>query len=597
MTEVNLGLDFGATGLRAAYSVSGRPTGFMALTGADRPWLLCVPATAGPVPVAFPSLKSMLGENTRLDVAGQPLRPVEIVARALAQLCRRVLDTTSGTIGQVVISVPARFGTTQRAALLEAAETAGLTRVSLISDSVAAVIGHTGGEGSGTYLSYGMGYDGFELGLVRVVRGRYRVLGYEGARTPGGRFLDSHVLGSWLHALRPQGLTPGEVQHGEAGWLRLRAVAEQIKETLSAGDRALFPVLMAGPDNQQPVTMEIERQSFATLVRLVVAPTLDRADHLFDQSGMRREDVDTVVLSGGSTRLPELRGLISGLGTAVVPSGNEHIARGAALHANRLSGRSPGYEEQLGADTRDTAEPQMQPPPLNITLLTAPGTTTPATASHRPAGLDAARRLIEEGRLDQAGKELRQLIAEAQALLDDISAATASSPGDDTPAAAPPPRDGTPVTTPPAADGEPAAPPGQGPSGVAHLLARARRLIAQEQYQQAIGMAHLAWQREPDRPDVFEEMIDLHCTAATAAQAVETFTRDEEWLRCALGHDPNNARIRALLAERSYTQGRELSRLGRRAEAMKVLEQTLKWDPDHRPARDLLHTLGRSRGS
>ncbi|MEV7871012.1 Hsp70 family protein [Streptomyces sp. NPDC088124] len=595
MTEVNLGLDFGATGLRAAYSVSGRPTGFMALTGADWPWLLCVPATAGPVPVAFPSLKSMLGDNTPLDVAGRRLRPVEIVARALAQLSRRVLDTTSGTIGQVVISVPTRFGTTQRAALLEAAETAGLTRVSLISDSVAAVIGHTGGEGSGTYLSYGMGYDGFELGLVRVVRGRYRVLGYEGAGTPGGRFLDSHVLGSWLHALRPQGLMPGEVQHGKAGWLRLRAVAEQIKETLSAGDRALFPVLMAGPDNQQPVTMEIERQSFATLVRLVVAPTLDRADHLFDQSGMRREDVDTVVLSGGSTRLPELRGLISGLGTAVVPSGNEHIARGAALYANRLSGRSPGYEEQLGADTRDTAEPQMQPPPLNITLLTAPGMTTPAATPHRPTGLDAARRLIEEGRLDQAGKELRQLIAEARALLDKIS--TAPPPADGAPAAAPPPGHDAPTTALPPGDGEPAAPQGQGPSGVAHLLTRARRLIAQEQYQQAIGMAHLAWQREPDRPDVFEEMIDLHCTAATAAPAVETYTRDEEWLRCALGHDPNNARIRALLAERSYTQGRELSRLGRRTEAMKILEQTLTWDPDHKPARDLLHTLGRSRGS
>src|SRR2546430_898298 len=86
--------------------------------------------------------------------------------------------------------------------------------------------------GTGTFLVYGMGYEGFELGLVRAVRGRYRVLGYECAAAPGGNTLDAQVLRGRLTVLRQHGALPDEVRQGESGWRRLRMIAEKVKERL-----------------------------------------------------------------------------------------------------------------------------------------------------------------------------------------------------------------------------------------------------------------------------------------------------------------------------------------------------------------------------
>jgi hypothetical protein len=565
---INLGIDLGSTGLRAAYSPPGEKARVIATTGAEWPWWLCEPGTDDSLPVSFASLKSKIGIATAVEAGGKRVAPADVLTQALDELRGRIAASTSATIGQIVISVPARFFSTQRAALLEAAAAAGLQDVSLITDSVAAVIGQTAGAGTGTFLVYGMGYDGFELGLVRAVHGRYRVLGYESAGAPGGKTFDTQVLRGWLTVLRQHGALPDEVRHGESGWLRLREIAEKVKEGLASGGPVLFPMFAQGPDGEQRLTVQFERPPFDRMVRSLAAGTIDQADALLTQAGLNRQAVETVLLSGGSTRMPQLRELIADLGGELVPTAHDHIARGAALHADQLGRRSwQAYEEPPAAMDTQRAEPVIHTSPLAATLLTAPGN-APDTESAATTTLDSARRLIKAGRVDEARGDLRRLIAEAQSLLDEIAAGTSTDKTDDE------------------SPGTPSA---------SELLAVARARFDRGQSGEAIGLSHLAWRREPDRSDVFTAMLDLHCDAAMADPTAANFARDEAWLRCALQHDPSSSRIRGLLAERIYLHGKELHRKGLAEEARRALQHALAWDPEHNAAEDLLRQSRRRR--
>ncbi|HEX6352946.1 Hsp70 family protein [Actinophytocola sp.] len=552
MAEIDIGVDFGSTELRVAYSPTGEPPRFLTLSGADWPWLLCEPAGRGLLPFSFPSLKSKLGVAETVGAVA----PAEVMLRALETVRTRVTRETSGKIRQTVISVPARYVATQRTALTEAASAAGLGEISLMSDSVAAVIGHVGNERTGTFLVYGMGYSGFEVGLVRAVRGRYRVLGYEGANAPGGDTLDEQVLGTWLFTLRQHSALPDAVRQGEPGWLRLRETADRVKRQLAAGGPVLFPMYVSGPDRALQFAVHFEQEPFDAAVRGLTARTLDRVDVMFEQAGISRDTTEEVLLVGGSTRMPRLRTLAAGLGS-LVSTRPEVVALGAVRWARQLTGRSSAaYEEQPSPAAPEQAEPMRDATPLATTVLTVPATGVPA----EPSDVDKARQLFENGRLDEATQELHKLIAEAQDLLSEIAATRSRLRAEN----------GT---------------------AVDELLTLAGSKIDKGQLQEAISLAHMAWAREASRADVFDRMIEIHCEAAMASPGLMTFPRDENWLRCALQHDPSNQRVRALLAERTYVHGTALNRAGRKDEARRALEAALTWNPDHDLAESLLHRL------
>ncbi|MGH3941981.1 MAG: Hsp70 family protein [Pseudonocardiaceae bacterium] len=571
MTLVSLGLDFGSTGLRAAFSRPGEPTRFVILPDLGRPWLLCEPIVSGVCPVSFPSIKSRLGFSASIASDDRFVDPFDVVTRALGVARRQVESATSAKVGQTVISVPARFTSAQRSALRDAAHAAGLAEVRLINDSAAAVIAYTGGERGGTFLVYGMGYSGVELGLVRALRGHYRVLGNEGAAAPGGSTFDEKVLSGLIQTLRQHRLLPDMSHWEEKHWLQLRDDAQRIKEELATSGSSGFRRVAFNVHGNQRFA-SIECATFEALVRHAVARTLDRAHALFAESGLTSADVDTVLLVGGGTQ-PELIGkLVAGLGGQVVPASPECIARGAALHAERLSSMPLSGPESEIAEPVDAVEDQaVDAPLLTATVLAAADApaasagwlggspagdeTVPDTAS---GGIEEARRLVGRGQRDEAMALLRKIIDEAQVLLNEIAVFP------------------SPSTQP-----------------TSSSLHRARTLVRRRRYDEAVSASHLAWQQEPTRPEVFEAMIDIHCKAAMAATDVEHFGDAERWLRCAYGHDPSDTRVRGLLAERTYLHARELDRLGRPGEAIQALEQGLVWDPDHRATQELLHRLSR----
>ncbi|MBW5424468.1 Hsp70 family protein, partial [Streptomyces sp. BG9H] len=373
---VSLGIDFGATGLRALFALPGSPGRRLEAGADDRPSLLCEPAETGELPVTFPSLKSRLGSGRPVWVGGESVAADQVVVGLLRSVRERVEAAAPGRVAQTVISVPARFGSAQRAALRDAAREAGLDPVRLVSDSMAAVIGHMTERDSGTCLVYGMGYDGFELGLVRSVRGHFRSLGYEGGATSGGRAFDAGLLSSAVRLLRTHRGASSVTGMASGVWQGLRARGQEAREALGAPGGPEAAVLALDPAAGLPLWVRITRPDLDAYLERHVRRTLDRARALLDQAGMGSSDVDTLLLVGGNTRMEQVRSRVTGLGERSVQAPPELLALGALKHAVRLAGGAASsgpsaLEEgplEPAAPTQDTLS---DGPPLTATLVGA----------------------------------------------------------------------------------------------------------------------------------------------------------------------------------------------------------------------------------
>ncbi|WP_409238219.1 Hsp70 family protein [Streptomyces sp. PA5.6] len=601
---VSLGIDFGATGIRALYAPPDGPGRRLDAEWGDGPWLLCEQAETGELPVTFPSLKSRVGSGRPVHLGGKPVDADRVVVRLLRSVRERVEAATRGRVAQTVISVPARFGSAQRAALRDAAREAGLDPTRLVSDSMAAVIGHMTERDSGTCLVYGMGYEGFEIGLVRSVRGHFRSLGYEGGATSGGRAFDTATLSSAVRLLRRH-RGAGSV-HGidAAVWQGLRARGQEAREALGAPDGPEAAVLDLELGAGPALWVRFARPDLDAFLEGHVRRTLDRARALLDQSGMTPADVDTLLLVGGNTRMEQVRSRVSALGGGrCVQAPPELLALGALKHAVRLAGGAassgPAALEEGPLEPAATAHDTLSDaPPLTATLV---------GAEEQGGGISrdvaGARLLVREGREAEAAAVLRGVIAEAQELLDGLErrgAEPRSLPPAEAEAAAPGPGPGpgpgqrSPSSPPPPTAGPTPAPVLDYTSR--RQIARARALLSLGRYDHAVQASHIAWQDAATRPagaDMLDAMIDVHCAAAMADMSPEHFADAEQWLNCAYNHDPTNVRVRGLLAERTFRHAVELDRRGERDEAIEALGKCLTWDPEHAEADALLRRLNR----
>jgi Hsp70 protein len=315
----------------------------------------------------------------------------------------------------------------------------------------------------------------------------------------------------------------------------------------------LFP--HAAPAPGGVLHVQFDQSSFNRHARAMITNTLRGVTTLLSRAELTPTAIDQVVLAGGSTTMPALREAVGELTRPVATADENHIARGALRHAHELGRRpAPSYDEPTPEPKPRQAE-QVPANQLTATVLTAP-----AHATDPP--LNAIRHLISTGQTDAAKTELRTLITEAESLLAELEA-TKQEPDN-------------------------AATAGD-------LIATARKWLENGNHRNAIAVAHMAWRKNLHDVDVFEEMLDLHCTAAMANPTPANFEADKGWLVCALHHDPTNGHIRELLAERNYLQGKALLRTTNREEARQALQAALKWSPDHAKATAALRELSQRR--
>ena len=267
----------------------------------------------------------------RIETIAGAKSPVEVSAEILATLRFRAEDSFNDDIFGAVITVPAYFDDAQRQATKDAAQLAGLNLLRLLNEPTAAAIAYGLDNGSeGLYAVFDLGGGTFDISILRLTQGVFEVVATGGDSALGGDDYDE-ALGDWV--LRQT----GAAVHSPADKAALRVASRACKEGLSASNLVAFSARLAGAE----VHFDVKSADFDAATSHLTARAMAAVRKALRDAGLEREEVQGVVMVGGSTRMPQVQRAVEAFfGTAPLNNLNpdEVVALGAAIQAQQLAG-------------------------------------------------------------------------------------------------------------------------------------------------------------------------------------------------------------------------------------------------------------------
>ncbi|TYP87925.1 molecular chaperone DnaK [Blastococcus xanthinilyticus] len=291
------------------------------------------------------SVKRHIGTDWKTEgIDGKNYTPQEISARILQKLKRDAETYLGEPVTDAVITVPAYFEDAQRQATKEAGEIAGLNVLRIVNEPTAAALayGLDKGETEQTILVFDLGGGTFDVSLLEIGDGVIEVKATAGDNHLGGDDWDERVVKHLVQTFNAQNGI--DLSKDKLAMQRLREAAEKAKIELSGAQSTNLnlPYITAGAEGPLHLDITITRAEFQRMTQ----DLLDRARAPFNQAirdaGISVNQIDHVVLVGGSTRMPAVSDLVRELTGGKEPNKgvnpDEVVAIGAALQAGVLRG-------------------------------------------------------------------------------------------------------------------------------------------------------------------------------------------------------------------------------------------------------------------
>ncbi len=288
------------------------------------------------------SIKRHMGESYKVSIDGKDYTPPEISAMVLQKLKSDAEAYLGETVTQAVITVPAYFNDSQRQATKDAGKIAGLEVLRIINEPTAAALAYgLDKDQDETVLVFDLGGGTFDVSILELTEGTFDVQATNGDTHLGGDDFDKKVM-DWMVAefKRDNGV---DLSADKMAAQRLIEAAEKAKIELSSmtSTNINLPFITADASGPKHLDLTLTRAKFDELTRDLVERTMEPTKKAMKDAGLSGDDIDKIILVGGSSRIPAVQNAIREILGKEPSKGinpDECVSVGAAIQGGVLAG-------------------------------------------------------------------------------------------------------------------------------------------------------------------------------------------------------------------------------------------------------------------
>lgn len=301
------------------------------------------------------TVKQGPNDTVRVEVNGRDYSPQEISAMVLQKMKQTAEDFLGEKVERAVITVPAYFSDSQRQATKEAGEIAGLKVERIISEPTAAALAYgLDKKASDKKIAvYDLGGGTYDISILELGDGVFQVISTNGDTHLGGDDFDNRII-DWVveEFQKAEGI---DLRKDPQAMQRIREAAEKAKIELSSSSKTEInlPYITANAEGPKHLVMPLTVSQFDKLTDDLVARTIPPMQKALDDAGLKKEEIDEIILVGGSTRNPRVQAVVEeffGKKPSKSVNPDEVVAVGAAIQGGVLSGDNEALKDILLLD-------------------------------------------------------------------------------------------------------------------------------------------------------------------------------------------------------------------------------------------------------